>query len=147
MSRIVVGVDGSTAAAAALAWAADEARLRDATLHLLTAFGPTDAGALGGMAWNGALYDELELHARELQERALEKLESLPAHVEREVVLGSAARLLLDAAQRADLLVVGSRGLGEFRSLLLGSVSHKCVSHATCPVVVIPPDAPEEKDS
>ena len=50
---------------------------------------------------------------------------------------GSPARVLLDASQGAELLVVGSRGHGGFTEALLGSVSQHCVHHATCPVVVI----------
>lgn len=46
------------------------------------------------------------------------------------------ASALLDAAGDADLVVVGSRGLGGFKSLLLGSVSHQIVQHAPCPVVI-----------
>jgi nucleotide-binding universal stress UspA family protein len=53
------------------------------------------------------------------------------------VVEGNAARVLLDAADGAKLLVVGSRGHGGFTEALLGSVSQHCVQHATCPVVVI----------
>jgi nucleotide-binding universal stress UspA family protein len=45
--------------------------------------------------------------------------------------------VLLDEAASADLLVVGSRGLGGFAELLLGSVSHECAQHATCPVVIV----------
>jgi nucleotide-binding universal stress UspA family protein len=54
-----------------------------------------------------------------------------------EAVQGQAAGVLLHASRDADLLVVGSRGLGGFRGLLLGSVSRQCVDHASCPVVVV----------
>ena len=53
--------------------------------------------------------------------------------------LGDPAAALLDAARGAALVVVGSRGLGGFSSLLLGSVGHHVAHHAPCPVVVIPP--------
>ena len=55
-----------------------------------------------------------------------------------ELVEGDAAQALLDRSARADLLVVGARGLGGFAGLLLGSVSQRCVQHAACPVVVVP---------
>ncbi len=55
-----------------------------------------------------------------------------------ELAEGSAAQALLQEAGKADLLVVGSRGLGGFRGLLLGSVSQQCAQHAPCPVVIVP---------
>jgi nucleotide-binding universal stress UspA family protein len=58
---------------------------------------------------------------------------------------GAAAGVLLDAARDADLLVVGSRGLGGFRGLLLGSVSSKMAAHAPCPVVIVRPAAPQDE--
>ena len=61
--------------------------------------------------------------------------------VERRIVAGTAAPVLLDQAKDADLLVVGSRGHGGFAGLLLGSVSQQCAHHSTCPVVVVPPRA------
>jgi nucleotide-binding universal stress UspA family protein len=64
------------------------------------------------------------------------------SQVETEVVAaptGGAARVLVAYSKHADLLVVGSRGLGGFTGLMVGSVSEQCVSHALCPVAVIPP--------
>ena len=58
--------------------------------------------------------------------------------VERRVVEGAAASVLVDESRDAELLVVGSRGHGGFAGLLLGSVSQQCAHHATCPVVIIP---------
>jgi nucleotide-binding universal stress UspA family protein len=57
--------------------------------------------------------------------------------IDAKVIEGPAARTLIDASQKASTLVVGSRGLGGFVGLLLGSVSQQCVTHAHCPVVVI----------
>jgi nucleotide-binding universal stress UspA family protein len=56
------------------------------------------------------------------------------------------ASALIEASDGADLLVVGSRGLGGFRGLLLGSVGHQCVLHARCPVVIIRPPAEDQGD-
>ena len=63
--------------------------------------------------------------------------------IERVLVGGSAADAILDAAKRADAVVVGSRGVGGFRGLVLGSVSHQVAHHARCPVVVVPPEQKE----
>src|SRR5262249_50314972 len=52
---------------------------------------------------------------------------------------GNPVDVLLDESKNADLLVVGTRGLGGFKELLLGSVSQQCAPHASCPVVIVPP--------
>ena len=57
--------------------------------------------------------------------------------IERRVDQGSAAAVLVEESQGADLLVVGSRGHGGFAQLLLGSVSQQCAQHASCPVVIV----------
>jgi nucleotide-binding universal stress UspA family protein len=54
---------------------------------------------------------------------------------------GSPANLLVEAAKRTQMLVVGSRGRGGFRGLLLGSVSQQCAHHAVCPTVIVPPSS------
>ncbi|MEV0561406.1 universal stress protein [Dactylosporangium sp. NPDC049742] len=61
------------------------------------------------------------------------------------MVQGHPAKVLLDAANGAELLVVGSRGHGTFTGILLGSVSQHCVQHAPCPVVVVPSRVHAEK--
>ena len=58
--------------------------------------------------------------------------------IETRLAEGGAARVLTEEAAGADLLVVGSRGLGGFRELLLGSVSRECAQHAPCPVLIVP---------
>jgi nucleotide-binding universal stress UspA family protein len=60
---------------------------------------------------------------------------------------GAPTRGLIDAAASAELLVVGSRGLGGFRGLLLGSVGQQCAQGATCPVVIVPPTRPESGEA
>jgi nucleotide-binding universal stress UspA family protein len=62
----------------------------------------------------------------------------LRAPIDRVLIEGHPAQAMVDAAQGADLVVVGSRGLGNVRGMLLGSVSHHLVHHASCPVVVVP---------
>lgn len=58
--------------------------------------------------------------------------------VEQSVLEGTPAQVLVEAAQGADLLVVGTRGHGGFTGLLLGSVSQQAAHHAPCPVVIVP---------
>jgi nucleotide-binding universal stress UspA family protein len=82
----------------------------------------------------------LEQAARELLEGALDAVDDgdLDEPIVRQLTAGGPAPILLGAAQGADLVVVGSRGLGGFKELLLGSVGHRLATHARCPVVVIP---------
>ncbi len=136
--RIVVGVDGSETSQRALAFAVEEAKRRGAELEAVIAY-----------RWV-AYYPGLEFAMVPPQSRAkvevealavlLEAVAHLPADQQPETVAveGSASSALLERAEGADLLVVGSRGHGGFTGLLLGSTSHQVVSHAPCPVVVVP---------
>lgn len=129
---IVVGVDESPASRRALAWAAEEARLRGATVVA------THAWTNQHNAYQTA--EDVEKLAAASLDRAIDG--SVPAGVElrRRLVEGRAAAVLVAEADvaGADLLVVGSRGhnaLGE----AIGSVSARCVRHAPCPTVIVPP--------
>lgn len=138
---IVVGVDGSTSAQAALRFALAEARRRGATLRAVAAW-HLPVAAYGGafVPPDPELASELEPGVRRTLERALADAGDEAEGVEVEPVVreGAPARVLLEEAGEADLLVVGSRGLGGFRGLLLGSVSQQCSHHAPCPVVIVP---------
>lgn len=140
VGRIVVGVDGSEHARRALSWAAHEATLRGAEIHTLNAwtlpvFSEVTAPTLAGMA------QALEREAESILDTALAEAgldTDAGIVVKREVVRAPAARALLSAAHGAELLVVGTRGRGSFKGLLLGSVSQQCAHHSPCPVVVVP---------
>jgi nucleotide-binding universal stress UspA family protein len=131
---IVVGVDGSEPSKDALRWAIRQAEL-------------TGADVLAIIAWHlpntyGQMLPEgldFEHDARtSLGEIIRDVLGPEPSvKVTAEVAEGSAAAALIEASTGADLLVVGSRGHGAFSGMLLGSVSEHCVSHASCPVVVL----------
>lgn len=140
MSTIVVGVDGSAGARDALRFALEEARLRRAAVRVVAAW-HVPLAAYGGtfVPPDPALVAQLEPEARRAAERALEDAGDLASGVDVEVVVreGAPARILLEEADHADLLVVGSRGLGGFRGLLLGSVSQQCAHHAPSPVVIV----------
>ncbi len=174
MARIVVGVDASPGALRALAWAADEARLRLASLQVVHAYQaqalaaplyfPSQEGLPGrAMAAGGRppeeevaesfeeraqFHDAVRRQAEDLLEGLLEEVgEAVEGiDVQRSVVEDrNPAQALVELSADADLLVVGSRGRGGFSSLLLGSVSHAAVLHALCPVVVIPSGAEDRK--
>lgn len=142
--RIVAGVDGSPSSTEALRWAVRQAELTGGVVDAIIAwqypFAASGIGA-GGLGWAPAVglddTDYADLAARSLS--ACVSAVSLPPSVKvREIVLhGHPAQVLLDAAKDADLLVVGSRGHGEFADALIGSVSTRCVHHARCPVVVV----------
>jgi nucleotide-binding universal stress UspA family protein len=137
MSRIVVGVDGSPSSLEALRLAVREAQLSGAQIDAVIAWHyPT---APGGMAWAPGGVDSTdyaELAAKVLAE-CLATVGPPPGVVIRECVReGIPAQVLLEAADGAELLVVGSRGHGGLARALLGSVSMHCVHHARCPVLV-----------
>ena len=130
--RIVVGVDGSRWSRKALEWAANEAKLRGDSLEAVIAwhFPPQSYPALPAYDYEGA--------AGETLDRELDAVVGPgAADVVRRVEGGFAAQVLIEASGGADLLVVGSRGHGEFVGMLLGSVSRHCTAHAHCPVVVV----------
>jgi nucleotide-binding universal stress UspA family protein len=142
MGRIVVGVDGSEGSKTALAWALDEARLRNAALDVVCSytlpsgwFGVGDS--MGVVVATTITEDDVAGYAKETLTNALAAVGDHGVEVTKTAVAGHPAASLVGAAEGADLLVVGSRGHGEFGSVLLGSVSLHCVHHAPCPVVVI----------
>lgn len=137
--RIVVGVDGSPTSVLALLWAAEEAVLRQATLAVVHAWSDSNVGTgIPGSAFSVDI-ESLKQAARATLDEVLDST-TLPEgiRIERHVIMGPGASVLLDASADADLLVVGTRGLGNVKGLILGSVSHACISQATCPVVVVP---------
>ena len=139
MGDLVVGVDGSDGARAALRFAVDEARLRDARLRVVTAWHVPVLAYGGGIAPPPLpdMGDDLESAARASVENALAGVASDGVEIETVVREGRPVEVLLEEAEGADLLIVGSRGLGGFGGLLLGSVSAQCAQHAHCPVVIV----------
>jgi nucleotide-binding universal stress UspA family protein len=132
---IIVGIDGSSPASGALEWAVDEARLRNRKLRIIHVF-PAMVSMVGTTAHEH--FTDEETDARRAFEQALQAGPSLEGlDVERVLIPGSPAEQLVAASRQASLLVVGSRGLGSFRGMLVGSVSMHCVHQAHCPVVVV----------
>jgi nucleotide-binding universal stress UspA family protein len=141
MNGIVVGVDGSAGAKAALRFALEEGRLRGTTVHAVHAW-HVPATMYGGGPFTAVpnLRSELEGGARAILESCVSEVADQAAGVTLEPTLveANAPAALVEAAKDADLLVVGSRGHGGFASLLLGSVSQQCAHHAPCPIVIVP---------
>jgi nucleotide-binding universal stress UspA family protein len=141
MPGIVVGIDGSPNSERALDWAMKQAAAVHAPLTAVAVHevpksywgnipvvGPADV----------AILDQLRQAAEQMMHEAEGRLgDAKPASVSVRAVSGFAVKELVDAAQDADLLVVGSRGGGGFAHLLLGSVSNQVIQHAPCPVVTV----------
>ena len=143
MSVVVVGVDHSEGAKAALRFALEEARMRNATLRVVHVW--EFPGYIGLLGFEGS-YPGFGGDLVRLRQGAEAELDSTLAglnaemsgiNVDARVSEGSAAIVLVEESRGADLLVVGSRGHGGFASLLLGSVSQQCAQHAACPVVIV----------
>ena len=141
---IVVGIDGTDHAAAALRWAAEEAAIRSAALVAVHAWSfvpvatPADAG-LVPMPWTESV---------EVRDASREAAERVAAGQVREVLgednaaivkveEGGPVAVLVAAAADADLLVVGNQGRGNLASALLGSTSAEVADSAPCPVVIV----------
>ncbi len=136
--RVVVGIDGSATSVGALEWAVAEAASRGAQLEVVHSWQMVIAGP---SPYAVALDPQpFEDSARFILDDTIAKVDlgALASEPIRTVAAGSARSTLLDAAEQADLLVVGARGMGGFRGMLLGSVSHAVAQHAACPVVVTP---------
>jgi nucleotide-binding universal stress UspA family protein len=137
MAEIIVGVDGSGPGAVALRWAAAEARWRGSDLVAVLVWRLLDQLHADGSRRYEPGYDHD--HARAALRAAV--VAALGEENARRVVFRTVhdepVPGLLRSARDADLLVVGARGIGGFRSLLLGSVSQQCLHHALVPVAVI----------
>ncbi len=136
-------MDGSADAEHALRWAVAQAVDRPIALTAVAAWSvptiPVEAGAV--LVPN--MFEVEQSYLRRL-ERQIAAVDTRGMAITATVAEGSPAGVLLDASAGAELLVVGGRGVGRFRGALLGSVSQRCVNHATVPVAVIPSDAGTE---
>lgn len=139
---IVVGVDGSPASDHAVVWAARDAALRGVELTLVHAL----PGAMSPVWLDVALpqdywdyQDQLGQDVLDAAQRvAVEAAGAHPLHIVTKAVPGHAVATLIEYSRRADLVVVGSRGLSKWGRRLLGSVSSSLAHHAHGPVAVIP---------
>ncbi len=147
METIAVGVDGSETATAALRWALAHTEPGDLIRAVYV-----------WQAYQGARHEVLSADdvrrlrpqadrvVRDVVDSVLAGFEGPVASVEAVSYFGHPGKWLVDLSDEVDLLVVGSRGQGGFRGLLLGSVSTYVVHHAHCPVVVVRPDSERHVD-
>jgi nucleotide-binding universal stress UspA family protein len=135
---VVVGLDGSPGSAHALRWAVREGRLHGSPVTAVTAWGIGDRQELDGDP-NSFDSTASERHARAALDRYVEDAVGPDAaeHIARRAICGLPSSVLLGAAAGASLLVLGARGRGGFRGLLLGSVSQQCLHHTTTPLAII----------
>jgi nucleotide-binding universal stress UspA family protein len=143
-ARILVGVDGSAGSRAALDEAVAEAVRRDAALIAVTSYVPADHWAelpLAVVAADEQIRKQLQADLDELVTAAIARHggKAVELEVRSSVVEGPAAEVLVERSGAADLLVVGSRGRGALRGLLLGSVALHAAMHASCPVTGVHP--------
>jgi nucleotide-binding universal stress UspA family protein len=132
---IVVGVDESPAAHAAVRTAADLARQYDAKLIIVHAYGPLPR-YLGAELYDAAAANAI-MHGEALLAEIAAQVEG--DNVETDLLEGPAPEALLRVAEvrKADLIVIGSRGLGEISGLALGSVGHKLIQRAPMPILIV----------
>jgi len=140
--RVVVGVDGTHASLAALAFAAEEAALRGAALHVVTAHEPAPPRRAPYARPGRPAAEPADSGDPGALDRTVTQLLNAPADLHEHVV-GRPPAVLLQAAEGAELLVVGRA----CEDPVIGPVARSCVAHASCPVVVVTPQrvAPSEK--
>ncbi len=152
--RIVVGVDDSAGGRAALEHALRQGAIRGAGVEVVGAFALPDfwsGQAVPGWATGPSVEEVRDAVFTQIEQIvAAARADLGDAVVRVRAIRGNAAAALLEAAHKAQLLVVGNRGHGGFASMVLGSVSLQCVLHAHCPVTVVPapsttPTMPEER--
>jgi nucleotide-binding universal stress UspA family protein len=138
--RIVVGVDASSGSRQALSWALAEAHIRHAFVEVVHAWSYPDQGPRSAASAGPAVSVEaLEDDALQVVEDSLAGL-VVPQELQlrRHVAPSPASLALVEAAEGADLLVVGARGRGGFAGLQLGSIAQQCAQHTPCPLVIVP---------
>lgn len=142
MEKIIVGMDQSDSAAAALRWAVREGGHRGWPVMAMLAWGHLDHHFTGSVTDDVAKAYDDQIARHVLASAVTNALGTFAAAaVETTVVQATPAEALVGASAEAALLVVGARGLGGFKSLLLGSVGNECVHRAECPVVVVRAEA------
>jgi len=141
MPGITVGVDGSASSKRALEEAAKEAGIRHAPLTVLTVHRDVVGYSGGPVTYpeDGNLTHQARDAAQSETDKVLAELGGpRPESVAVKAVHGFPAEELINASKDADIIVLGSRGAGGFKHLLMGSVSSQVAHHAHCPVLIVP---------
>lgn len=153
-SGVVVAVDGSAPARRAVRWAAQEASRRDVPLTLVHVQPAEEMGPWLDVPVTPAFFDALDRRSAEILEQAAglatEELQNHPqVPVRQHSLTGGVKQALVEVSEHADLIVVGCRGLGKLKRLLLGSTTTTLLHHARCPVAVVhdEPEADENPDA
>ncbi len=136
--RILLAVDGSEQSLHAAKEAGDLARAMHAeVLRLVVAFDPIPA-YLGEPNMQSAIEGRMKA-AQEILDKAQATVGKIPAEIHTELIEGPAAEAIIKVAttRKSTVIVMGSRGLSSIAGLVLGSTSHKVVSHAPCPVLIV----------
>ena len=145
LASVGVGFDDSPESHLAVNWAAELASRCGVGLQLIAVHTPL---ALGGAVGTGALATESVEQAlgQELQAKGETAIGALPSDlsVEFRFLKGGPSKVLVDLSRRLDLLVLGSRGYGPMKSVLLGSVSSYLVRNAHCPLLIVPRDGNDD---
>jgi nucleotide-binding universal stress UspA family protein len=136
---VVVGIDGSGSALRAVRWAAAEATRRAVPLRVVTAFDWSRNHAIGEIRLGASYRDIMLQQARRNLADAAAVAERAAGGipVEQQLVVGFPLAVLAAESERAQLVVIGDRGLGGVTGLLLGSVAIGLSAHAECPLVVV----------
>jgi nucleotide-binding universal stress UspA family protein len=140
--RIVVGIDDSEQAAAALRWALAEGVIRQAAVEVVHSWSPPLSALPFGATLvipvdEAAIDSAARASVDDLVDTALAEMDEHPPEVQRTVLPGGPSVTLVEVSEDADMLVVGSHGRSGLSRLMLGSVAMACVNHASCPVVVV----------
>ena len=144
---VVVGVDGSPSAQAALRWAADEARSRGVPLTVISAWYREPGMVIGPLPAEIGIEltpERLDAAQHAVLDHAVKDVTDVELRTV--VVHGDPRTELTKASANAELLVVGNRGRGPIVEAILGSVSSYCVHHARCPVVVVKEPRKHQED-
>lgn len=140
---VVVGLDRSGTGRAAVEYAAELARRRHLPLRLVHAFEQVQTTARPRIGWTSSIEGVVRNSAQRLIDETVEVLGAVYPDIEVSAVLqkGSPTQLLIEESHRAHTIVLGSRGIGGFADLVIGSTTLHVAAHATCPVIAVPSPA------